>query len=49
MPLLVNDEAKTEECGNVIMLSLLERSGILEVQAKDTKNIRLADIYESKW
>jgi hypothetical protein len=48
LPLSLDDETKTEECGNV-MLSLLERAGIIKVRGKDTSTICLADDYESKW
>ena len=41
LPLSIDDETKTEECGNV-MLSLLEGSGIIEVRNKDVNTIKLA-------
>jgi hypothetical protein len=48
LPLSVDDETKTEECGNVL-LSFMERSGIIKVRGKDTTSIQLADDYDSKW
>jgi hypothetical protein len=48
LPLSIDDETRTEECGNV-MLSLLERSGIIEVRNKDVNTIKLAADHQSKW
>jgi hypothetical protein len=48
LPLSFDDETRTEECGNVLLL-FLERSGIIEVRGSDADSIKISDNYETKW
>jgi hypothetical protein len=49
LPLSFDNEMRTEECGNVLFLSILERSGIIEVRGNDADSIKISDDFETKW
>ena len=48
LPLSIDDETRTEECGNVL-LSLLEMSSIIRAEGKDKATISLTADYDSRW